>query len=41
MNLQKGCSDDGGLATSLMIKSTKKIAEREKRIGAVRIVYLP
>ena len=41
MNLQKGRSDGGGPATSPMIKSAKKMAKREKRIGAVRIGYLP
>ena len=41
MNLQKGRSDGDGPTTSSMIKSAKKMADREKRIGAVRIVYLP
>ena len=41
MNLQKGHSDGSGPATSQMIKSAKKMAKMEKRIGAVRIGYLP
>ena len=40
VNLQKGRFDCGGPAASLMIKSAKN-AEREKRIGTVRIGYLP
>ena len=40
MNLQKRHSGGGGWAASPMIKSTKNI-EMEKRIGAIRIAYLP
>ena len=39
MNLQKGRSGGSGLAAFPMIKSTKN-AEKEKRIGVVRIAYL-
>ena len=38
-NLQKGRSGGGGPIASPMIKSTKG-AEREKKIGVVRITYL-
>ena len=40
VNLQKGCSDNGGLTASPMTKSAKG-AEREKIIGVVRIAHLP
>ena len=41
VNLQKGSSEGGGPATFPMIKSAKKMVKMEKRIGAVRIGYLP
>ena len=41
VNLQKGRSNNGGSTASPMIKSGKKNEEREKRVGAVRIAYLP
>ena len=40
MNLQKRHSNGGRSASSPMIKSTKS-AEKEKRIGVVRIAYFP
>ena len=40
VNMQKGCFNGGVSTTSWMIKSAKG-AEREKRIGVVRIAYLP
>ena len=40
VNLQKGSSNSGGPIASLMIKSAKN-EDREKRIGVVRIAYLP
>ena len=40
VNLEKGHSSDDGLTASSMIKSAKN-TERKKRIGAVRIAYLP
>ena len=39
MNLQKGRFDGGGPAASPLIKSAKN-AEREKRVGTVRIFYV-
>ena len=41
VNLQERHSDGGGPIASLIIKSKKKKIEREKRIGVVRIAYLP
>ena len=40
MILQKGRSDGDGPTASPVIKSSKNV-EREKRIGIVRIAYLP
>ena len=40
VNFQKGRSDNDGSAASPVIKLAKNV-EREKRIGVVRIAYLP